>query len=293
MNATNFNSIFPEAFGVFVTNDNVIYGTEVNMGHIHAWKENGTGFMEIDATPNMIRDVFVSKTGHIYANAENDSKVYQWTPNGNARVGVVMNVTALCFGLFIDSSQNLFCSMADEHRVSSVSLNTTSITPIVVAGTGTAGSAQNMLSSPNGIFVDVNLGLYVADCNNDRVQLFAGGSLYATTVAGTGSTGTISLNRPTDVVLDGNNYLFIVDGGNNQIVADGPYGFRCIAACSGYWGGSPDRLGSPQSLAFDNHGNIYVADHGMQRMQKFLVIDNPCGKYYEPKNVDVSAPSLF
>ena len=277
-NATTFNSIFPKGFGIFVTNNNTIYGTEVEMGHIHAWKENGTGFMEIDFTPYTVRDVFVSTTGNIYANAENKSQVYQWTPGGSTRVGVVMNVTALCFGLFIDINQNLLCSMADEHRVSSVSLSSPSITPTVVAGTGTAGSASNMLSCPNGIFVADNFDLYVADCNNSRIQLFVGGSVNATTVAGSGTTGTISLNYPTDVALDGNDYLFIVDGGNNRIVADGLYGYRCIAACSGSWGGGPDRLGTPQSLAFDNLGNIYVAESGMQRIQKFLIIENSCGE---------------
>ena len=277
-NANTFVSGF-EIIGLFVDKTNMVYATEYAIDHIHARYENGDNAVQTSfVTPYWTRDVCVSADRYIYANNENDHPVYRWTPDGSSRMDVVMNVTALCFGLFIDLNQNLFCSMADKHQVSSVSLTSTSITPTVVAGTGTAGSAPDMLSSPNGIFVDVNLGLYVADCNNDRVQLFAGGSLYATTVAGTGSTGTISLNHPTDVVLDGNDYLFILDSGNNRIVADGPHGFRCIAACSGGSGGGADQLNGSQSLAFDSHGNLYVTDLGNNRVQKFLAADNSCGE---------------
>ena len=260
----------------------MVYATEVGADHIHARYENGSDGVQTSwTTPYWTRDVFVSATEYIYANNENDHPVYQWTPDGSMRMGVVMNVTALCFGLFIDRNENLLCSMADEHRVSSVSLTSTSITPTVVAGTGTAGSASNMLSSPNGIFVGINFGLYVADCNNDRVQLFNNGSLYATTSAGNGSIGTISLNHPTDVILDGNNYLFILDSGNSRIVADGPYGFHCIAACSSGSGNGADQLNGPQSLAFDNQGSLYVTDNGNNRIQKFDMIGSLCGKYHQ------------
>ena len=269
------------AFGLFVSTSNVIYYTENNVDHIHVRHEDNTLAISTIWSPGgTTRDVFVSGTGDIYQNNENDHPVYQWTPDGSMRMGVVMNVTAFCFGLFIDRNENLLCSMADEHRVSSVSLTSTSITPTVVAGTGTAGSAANMLSSPNGIFVSVKFDLYVADCNNDRVQLFTNGSLYGTTVAGNGSTGTISLNHPTDVALDGNDYLFILDSGNGRILANGPSGFRCIVACSGGSGGGADQLSSPQSLAFDNCGNLYVTDAGNNRIQRFNITEGPCSEYH-------------
>ena len=262
------------AFGLFVSINNVIYYTENNADHIHVRYENGGDAMPyIESPADTTRDVFVSVTGNIYANNENDHPVYQWTPNGGNRTGIAMNVTAFCFGLFIDFDENLLCSMADEHLVWSVSLAMNSITPHVVAGTGIAGSAPDMLWSPAGIFVRANFDLYVADSDNDRVQMFAYGILNATTVAGNGSTGTISLNHPTDVALDGNNYLFILDSGNGRIVADGSSGFQCIAACSGISGSSSNQLNGPKSLAFDNQGSIYVTDAGNNRIVKFLVGD--------------------
>ncbi len=85
-----------------------------------------------------------------------------------------------------------------------------------------------MLYNPNGIFVDNNFNLYVADTGNHRIQFFQSGQLTATTVVGKGAPGTISLYNPTDVLLDADGYLFIVDSGNYRIVGSASNGFRCI-----------------------------------------------------------------
>jgi sugar lactone lactonase YvrE len=71
---------------------------------------------------------------------------------------------------------------------------------VVVAGTGVSGSAANQLNSPNGIVVDLNFTLYVADYENNRVQRFWYGELNGTTVVGSGATGNIILNGPTVLV---------------------------------------------------------------------------------------------
>jgi sugar lactone lactonase YvrE len=165
------------------------------------------------------------------------------------------------------------------NQVVTKSLNSGSNALTIVAGTGSAGSASNMLSSPYGIFVDINFDLYVADCGNNRIQLFQSGQLDATTVAGSGSsTTTITLKYPSGIVLDADKNLFIVDNGNNRIVGPGPNGFQCLVGCSG--GGSvSNQLDSPQSMAFDNYGNIFITDMMNNRIQKFILLTQLCGKY--------------
>lgn len=124
----------------------------------------------------------------------------------------------------------------------------------IVAGTGCAGSTAHMLSSPVGIFVTINMNLYVADCGNDRVQLFPSGQMNGITVAGNGSSRTIALRCPTGIVLDADGYLFIADRGYHRIVGSGPDGFRCVVACSGVFGPAPDQLNNPQTMSFDRDG---------------------------------------
>jgi tripartite motif-containing protein 71 len=137
----------------------------------------------------------------------------------------------------------------------------------VVAGTGSPGSAPNQLSRPNGIFVNVNFDLYVADNSNNRIQKFSFGQWNGTTVAGDGTSNTITLGGPTAVALVADGYLFIVDNSNNRIVGSGPNGFRCLAACSGSSGSQSNQLMTPRSLSFDSYGNIFVTD-----TQKFLLL---------------------
>jgi hypothetical protein len=137
----------------------------------------------------------------------------------------------------------------------------------------------NMLYYPQGIFVDINFNLFVADCYNHRIQNFQSGQSNGITIAGNGAPQTITLNYPTSVVLDANGYLFIVDCNNNRIVASGSTGFRCVVGCSGASGSASDQLSHPQTMAFDSYGNIFVTDYLNNRTQKFLLATNSCSKY--------------
>ena len=58
------------------------------------------------------------------------------------------------------------------------------------------------------------------------------GQINATTVAGTGAPGTITLARPRGVVLDADGYMFIIDCFNNRVVGQDSSGFRCILGCT-------------------------------------------------------------
>ena len=160
-----------------------------------------------------------------------------------------------------------------------ITLSNSSMTPTLVAGTGVNGSLPNMLTNPNGIFVNPTLDLYVADSGNDRVQMFSHGDSNATTVVGNGASGTISLNHPQAVVLDALDVLFIADTMNHRVVASGSGGFRCIIGCGGTSGSAPNELNIPVSMSFDRDGNLFVVDQGNARIQQFGMNVVACGKF--------------
>jgi hypothetical protein len=206
-----------------------------------------------------------------------------------------MNVNGACVGLFVDINDTLYCSMFNYHQVIKKWLNGNTTTSTIAAGTGVASSASDALDNPQGIFVNINFDLYVADYLNSRIQLFQSGQLNGITVAGNGSTNlTISLNGPTGIVLDADNYLFIVDQSNNRIVGSGPNGFQCLVGCSGQ-GSASNQLSGPATLSFDSSGNMYVTDAGNNRIQKFVLLTNGCGKcksiYFE--NLIFKIKNLF
>ena len=233
----------------------------------------------ISASLSYPNSLFVSSDDEIFVS--NDfhpgCRVDRWTLNGTSLSSPIFTCKQ-CKGLFIDVYNNLYCSETERHRVLRTSLSNTDNTTTIVVGTGCSGNAANRLSSPRGIFVTNNLDLYVADMDNDRIQFFRRGERNATTVAGNGVSGTIALNRPTGVVLDGDGYLFIVDSWHHRIVASGPAGFRCLVGCSGLAGSASDRLNNPQTLSFDTDGNMFVTDQDNGRIQKFLLCNGTCGE---------------
>ena len=185
-----------------------------------------------------------------------------------------MTVTSSCTALFVDINDDLYCSLTSQHRVTKTSLSVTTSTTRVAAGTGTPGSGPSTLDSPRGIFVHTNLDLYVADCRNDRIQLFRSGQLSGTTVVDSNV-----IQCPSSVVLDGDGYLYITSSDEDRIIRYALNVSECIFGCGNGGGSSPNQLSDPRGMSFDTSGNILVADTGNGRIQKILLRSSSCGEY--------------
>jgi hypothetical protein len=259
---------------------NTIYVADRANGEIQVWSDDSINqTFSIYGNLSSPSSVFVTTNGDIYIdNGHLYGRVDKWTLNASTIVPV-MYVDGQCYSVFVDIGDTLYCSIYTSHKVVTKSLNSTSNITTITAGTGCNGSTPNTLSHPAGIFVDINLDLYVADSGNNRIQLFQVGKLNAKTVAGNGSPNpTISLKNPTAVVLDAQKNPFIVDSGNNRIVGSGPYGFRCLVGCSDTPGSASNQLNTPTTLSFDSYGNMFVTDTGNNRIQKFILLNNTLGK---------------
>jgi hypothetical protein len=264
---------------IFVNTNNTIYTAHRQNNQILVWNEGSESPIKIiDGDFTDPNSVFVTSNGDIYIDdGYKNGRVQKWISTTNTSE-TVMNVNSSCNGLFVDINDNLYCSMFENHRVVKRWLNDPVMTSVIVAGTGINGSASNELSDPRGIFVDMNLDLYVADCKNDRIQLFQAEQSNGITVAGSESPyPTITLHGPSGISLDASKYLFIVDHYNNRIVGSGPNGFRCLVGCYGE-GSRSNQLDRPFSFSFDRSGNMFVADEYNHRIQKFLFMENSFGK---------------
>src|SRR2546426_7262181 len=103
------------------------------------------------------------------------------------------------------------------------------INTVAGGGAGDGGAATIAnLNSPASVAVDSSGNLYIADLGNSRIRKVAAATGIITTVAGNGS------------------YTFAGDGG---------------AATSA-------SLNSPQSVALDASGNLYIADEANHRIRK-------------------------
>jgi hypothetical protein len=269
-------------YGFFIDSNDTLYIAAWNINLVQIWSnQQGSPPRNLSsglATPSA---VFATANGDIYIdNGFWNHRVDKWTLNATSSVSV-MSVPGVCYGLFVDLNDTLYCSLRDYHQVVKRSLKTLySNTTIAAAGSGIAGASSTQLGSPHGILVDRNFTLYVADYSNHRIQRFWFGDLNGTTVAGAGAPSTVTLNSPTGVVLDADGYLFIVEWGGHRIIGSGPDGFRCVAACSGIAGSTVNRLFHPGTMSFDSHGNIFVADTWNYRVQKFVLATKSCSKFF-------------
>ncbi|CAF4109395.1 unnamed protein product [Adineta steineri] len=269
----NITTVGTQPVGMFINTDNSVYVADQANGRIQVWLNGSTTLTgNYSGGLSVPYSVFVTDNGDVYVdNGNTNYRVDKWGWNSTSSVPA-MYMCAQCYSLFVDINDMLYCAMSTYHQVVSKSLDTRLNVWNIVAGTGTAGSTPSTLNQPNGIFVDNNLNLYVADYSNNRIQEFALGQLNGTTIV----TGAIILSGPTSVIFDADGYMFITDMKNQRLIGSGPNGFRCIAACSGLYGSSSSQLYNPHVISFDTYGNIFVVDQFNNRVQKFLLLPNSC-----------------
>ncbi len=160
-----------------------------------------------------------------------------------------------------------------------------------IAGNGVpafAGdNAQATAASLNGlqgVAVDTNGNVYIADTQNHRVRRVASNGVI-TTFAGTGVQGfsgdngpatAAQLGLPTGVTVDSAGNLYISDVGNSRVrrVAAGT-GIITTVAGNGTNGFSGDNgpataasLSNPTGTAVDGTGNLYIADYLNKRVRR-------------------------
>lgn len=135
------------------------------------------------------------------------------------------------------------------------------------------GTTRGMFSQPMGIAVDRRNGdIYVADSGKHRIQKFRRNGQ---PIDKWGSLGVDAnkFNTPQGMAVDRSGSLYVADRGNHRIQqfnSDGAHsGMLGRNRGDGSSGRGPGEFSSPEGVAVDDRGSIYVADSNNDRIQKF------------------------
>jgi sugar lactone lactonase YvrE len=183
-------------------------------------------------------------------------------------------------GVAIDSLGNLYIADTCNHRIRKVDKDGMIST---VAGSGSGGSyggdggyaTEARLNNPSGVTFDTSGNLYIADSSNHRIRKVDRYGII-TTVAGNGTRGhsgdggratEAQLGYLAHLVVDAMGNLYIADEYNECIRKVDTNGIITTIAGNGLRGYAGDnglatqcQLNSPEGLARDALGHLYIAD---------------------------------
>lgn len=189
--------------------------------------------------------------------------------------GFAINQLSLPYGVIQDPiTKTLYIGDYENHRVMSYASGAS--TGTVAAGGHGLGFNPTQLNYPVGIdFDSFTNSLFIANFAANNIVRWQLGASSWTLVAGnqTGSSSNTStmLSLCTGVTLDSLGNVYVADTGNHRIqfFPAGQSEGRTIAGITGVPGTNSTQLTSPYTARLDSQLNLYVADTGGHRIQKF------------------------
>ncbi len=123
---------------------------------------------------------------------------------------------------------------------------------------------------PEGIAVDGNGKVYIADYGNNRIQVFTSDGNFLTKWGREGS-GDGEFKEPTAIAADLDGNIYVVDSKNDRIQkfsSDGKF-ISKWENCISLWDGWDEGFNNPGGIAVDADGDVYVSDSLNHRIRKF------------------------
>lgn len=171
-------------------------------------------------------------------------------------------------GLAVAPNGTIYVADGNNQRVQVYNSNRVYVATMGV--TGISGSDNSHFNYPIGVEVDAAGNIYVADIGNCRVQKFNSSRIYQMTFGTTGSCTTSFADvSAEDVTVDTQGRVYISGWDDRVEVFDASGAY--LTTIGGAWGTATSQFRGASGVAVDGSGNVYVADFGNGRIQKFAL----------------------
>ncbi len=211
-------------------------------------------------------------SGSVYVSETGNNRVQKFDGNGNFITnwgipGIFNSQFNSPQGIAVDSKGNVYVADNGNNRVQKFDSDGHYITQW-----GKTGSQDGNFSGPAFIVIDSHDYVYVSDSNNNRVQKFDGNGNFITNWGSSGSDPN-QFNGPEGIAVDSKGNVYVADNGNNRVQKFDNNGTRSFNLFGNQGGGKTDskNIGfeQPTGIAVDFKGDVYIADNGNNRVQKF------------------------
>ncbi|CAF0954024.1 unnamed protein product [Didymodactylos carnosus] len=273
-------------------NDNSVYVADYDNNRIVKWLANAFSGELLFSHSILPLALSVDRSNqNVFYSDSTTNSIHKWDKTTNLTSIVIRDGHfTKCYGLFING-EYLYVSDRGGQRVLRYTMeNLTSALPTVVAGSGEQGVEDNELNFPEGIFVDKDGTVYVADKENNRIQKWTKGAMTGVTVAGglRPGPGLKELRKPTSVVVDQRGNIFVADAGNSRIVLWAENALEGTLVVGNGHGPAPNQLKYPKGIWLDSQMNLYVSDRDNHRVQRYNNDKSGCSSELY---LDVPSPS--
>ncbi|HEX4047058.1 MAG TPA: NHL repeat-containing protein, partial [Elusimicrobiota bacterium] len=124
---------------------------------------------------------------------------------------------------------------------------------------------EGRLRAPNGVAINDDGTVYVADTENRRIDAFSPDGVFVFSVGPT--VGSYELQEPVAVAWDKAGFLYFADKGLKRVFKCEPSG--ALVASWGSEGDGPGQFEEPVSIAFDGENDVYTLDARLDRVSVY------------------------
>ncbi|CAF4582077.1 unnamed protein product, partial [Rotaria socialis] len=270
--------------GLFVDDDQTVVIAEYMNHRVMQWKNGdtmngqvvaggkgaGNGSHQLYAPTDVLID---KETDSLIICDQGNRRVVRWSRRSGTTQGEILIDDVRCDGVAMDEQRYLYVSDIEKHEVRRYQLGEKN--SILVAGGNGKGDGLNQLNGLAYLFVDRQQNVYVSDYRNHRAMKWNKGAQEGIVVAGGQGEGSAltQLSYPEGIFVDTLGTLYVADEGNHRVMrwTQGDKKQGTVIVGGNGLGTGANQFNVPVGLSFDRHGNLYVADMGNNRVQRFSI----------------------